>query len=102
MDIQLDAAMQSLDPNAQQVIVNAALAYARNKQTAAPTEVAPADGGRAGDEQYPAPVDTIKLLDTTTTAATTMYEIEISVAGTLDHVGVEIVDDGSTHVRPVE
>lgn len=101
-NIDLDWALQALDPNAQQLIINAALAWAREKQNADPARVAPADGGRAGDEQYPAPVDTIKLLDTSTDENSTIYDIEVSVAGTLDHIGVIVANDGSVQVRSAE
>jgi hypothetical protein len=60
------------------------------------------DAGRTGDEQHPAPIDAIRLLDTTTSEADTVYDIEISVAGTLEHLNVIIADDGSTQVRPAE
>lgn len=102
MDMLFDSAMQTLDPNARNVIVDAAQQYIRDKQAADPTAIAPADGGRAGDEQVAAPIDAIKLLDTTTTEAVTIYEIEISVAGNIDHVGVTITDDGTVQVRGVE
>ena len=102
MNIQLDTAMQTLDANARQVIVDAAQAWAREKQNAAPTAVAPADAGRVGDEQHPAPVDVIRLLDTTTNEAYTVYEVEVSIAGTLDHLSVSIADDGSVQVQPAE
>jgi hypothetical protein len=102
MEIQLDSAMQALDPNARNVIVDAAQHYVRDKQAATPTSIAPADGGRASDEQFPAPIDAIKLLDTTTTNAVTIYEIEISVGGNVDHVGVEIDNNGTVRVRGVE
>ncbi len=101
-NITLDWALQALDPNAQQVIIDAAQAWAREKQSAEPTQVAPADAGRAGDEQYPAPVDAIKLLDTTTNETATIYDVEVSIAGTLDHIGVIISDNGSVEVRPAE
>ena len=101
-NIDLDWALQAIDPNAQQVIINAALAWAQQKQSADPLDVAPADAGRVGDEQVPAPVDTIKLINTTNTDAATIYDIEVSVAGTLDHVGVIISNDGSVEVRPAE
>lgn len=101
-NITLDWALQAVDPNAQQVIIDAALAWAREKQSADPMQVAPADAGRTGDEQHPAPVDAIKLLDTTTTEAATIYDIEVSVAGTLDHIGVIISNDGTVEVRPAE
>ncbi len=101
-NIDLDWALQALDPNAQQVIVNAAQAWAREKQSADPARIAPADGGRTGDEQHPAPVDTIKLLDTSTDENATIYDIEVSVAGTLDHIGVIVANDGSVEVRPAE
>jgi hypothetical protein len=102
MDILFDSAMQTLDPNARNVIVDAAQHYIRDKQTADPMAIAPADAGRASDEQFAAPIDAIKLLDTTTTEAVTIYEIEISVAGNIDHVGVTISDDGTVQVRGVE
>ncbi|HEX6292722.1 MAG TPA: hypothetical protein VFZ66_26295 [Herpetosiphonaceae bacterium] len=102
MDIQFDTAMQTLDPNAQSVIVDAAQQYIREKQAAPPTTIAPADAGRASDEQYPAPIDAIRLLDTTTTQAATIYEIEISAGGNVDHVGVTITNDGTVQVRGVE
>jgi hypothetical protein len=102
MDILFDSAMQTLDPNARNVIVNAAQQYIRDKQAADPMVVAPADAGRASDEQVAAPIDAIKLLDTTTTEAVTIYEIEISVAGNIDHVGVTISDDGTVQVRGAE
>lgn len=101
-NIDLDWALKALDPNAQQVIINAALAWAKQKQSADPRNVAPADAGRAGDEQFPAPVDTIKLVNTTNSDAATIYDIEVSVAGTLDHVGVIVSNDGSVEVRPAE
>jgi hypothetical protein len=101
MDILFDTAMQTLDPNAQNVIVDAAMQYVRDKQAAEPRVIAPADAGRVSDEQVPAPIDAIKLLDTTTTEATTVYEIEISVGGNLDHVGVVISNDGTVQVRGV-
>ncbi len=101
-NITLDWALQAVDPNAQQVIIDAALAWAREKQTADPMQIAPADGGRAGDEQHRAPVDAIKLLDTRTTGVATTYEIEVSIAGTLDHIGVSISDNGAVEVRPAE
>jgi len=102
MDIRLDSAMQALDPNAQNVIVDAAMQYIRDKQQAAPEAVAPANAGRASDEQVPAPIDAITLLDTTTNNAVTIYEIELSAGGNLDHVGVEIANDGTVRVRGVE
>lgn len=101
-NIDVDAAFEALDPNAQRVIMDAAQRWAREKQSARPETIAPADGGRAGDEQYPAPVDAIKLLDTTTTSAATIYDVEVSIAGTLDHIGVIIGDDGSVEVRSAE
>ncbi len=101
-NITLDWALQAVDPNAQQVIIDSALAWAGEKQSADPAQVAPADAGRAGDEQHPAPVDAIKLLDTTTTDAATIYDIEVSIAGTLDHIAVIISDNGSVAVRPAE
>jgi hypothetical protein len=102
MDILFDSAMQALDPNARNVIVDAAMQYMRDKQSADPATIAPANVGRASDEQFAAPIDAIKLLDTTTTDAVTIYEIEISVAGTVDHVGVTLSNDGTVQVRGVE
>lgn len=102
MDIRLDAAMQSLDPNAQNVIVDAAQQYFRDKQSADPIDIAPTNSGRASDEQVPAPIDAITLLDTTTTEAVTIYEVEVSAGGNLDHIGVEINNDGTVRVRGVE
>jgi hypothetical protein len=102
MNVQLDSAMQALDPNAQRVIVDAAMAWARTKETADPVDVAPANAGRAGDEQVPAPVDKITLIDTITTNATTTYEVEVSIGGNLDHINVVIADDGTTEVRAAE
>lgn len=101
-NIDLDWSLRAIDPNAQQVIVNAALSWARQKQGAAPQEVAPADGGREGDEQVDAPVDTIKLIDTTTTDQATIYDIEVSTGGTLDPVSVIIANDGSVRVQRAE
>lgn len=101
-NITLDWALQSVDPNAQQVIIDAAVAWAREKQSADPMQIAPADAGRAGDEQHRAPVDAIKLLDTRTTAAATIYDVEVSIAGTLDHIDVIVADNGSVEVRPAE
>lgn len=101
-NIDLDWSLRALDPNAQQVIINAAQQWARTKQNAAPDAIAPADGGRAGDEQHPAPVDAIKLINTATNTAATIYDIEVSIAGTLDHIMVSITDDGSVDVRPAE
>ncbi len=101
-NITLDWALQAVDPNAQQVIIDAAVAWAREKQSADPMQIAPADARRAGDEQHRAPVDAIKLLDTRTTAAATIYDVEVSIAGTLDHIGVSISDDGAVEVRSAE
>lgn len=100
--IDLDWAIQQLDPNAQQVIIRAAQTWARDKQNASPGAVAPMDAGREGDEQYPAPVDTIKLIDTTTTETETVYDIEVSIAGTLDPISVRIANDGSVGVQRAE
>jgi hypothetical protein len=101
-NIDLDWALKAIDPNAQQVIINSALAWAKQKQSADPLNVAPADAGRVGDEQFPAPVDAIKLINTTNTDAATIYDIEVSVAGTLDHIGVIVSNDGSVEVQPAE
>lgn len=101
-NIDLDWSLQQLDPNAQRLIVDAALTWARDKQRAAPEAVAPANAGRASDEQVAAPVDAIKLLDTTTTEEATVYDIEVSVAGTLDPVSVIVSDDGSVRVQRAE
>lgn len=97
--IDLDWAIRNLDPNAQQVLINAAQAWARDKQNAGSGEVAPADAGRRGDEQYPAPVDAIKLINTTTDEHATVYDIEVSIAGTLDPLSVIVADDGSVRVQ---
>lgn len=102
MNIQLGPDMQTLDPNAQQVIIDAAIRYERAKQSAPPRAVAPADAGRRGDEQFPAPVDAIKLIDTTVGQRATIYQIEVSVAGTLDHINVIVADDGSVEIQPGE
>ena len=102
MEIQLDAALQALDPNAQQVIVNTAQQYERDKQTAAPQQVAPMDAGRPGDEQYPAQVDKISLLNSTIADTASVYDIEITVAGSVDTISVVIDNDGSVAVRPTD
>ncbi len=102
MDIQRDAAFEALDANAQQVILNAAQAYKQRKHTAPPQQVAPAGGGRPGDEQMPAPIDQIALLNTTVGETATIYDVVISAAGTRDHISVIIGDDGTTEVRPAE
>lgn len=100
--IQLDAALEALDPNAQQLIVDAARTWIHDKQTARPAEVAPMDGGREGDEQVPAPIDSITLLDTSTDNRATVYDVEVSYGGNLDHIGVTVTDDGSVTVRSAE
>jgi hypothetical protein len=102
MDIQRDAAFEALDANAQQVILNAAMAYKQRKHSAPPEQIAPASGGRPGDEQMPAPIDQIALLNTTVNQTATIYNVVISAAGTRDHVSVIIGNDGSTEVRPAE
>jgi hypothetical protein len=101
-NIDLDWSVQSLDPNVQRLIIDAAQTWAHDKQRAAPQEVAPADGGRPGDEQVGAPVDTIRLLDTTTTEAVTIYDIEVSTGGTVDPVSVIVGNDGSVRVQRAE
>jgi hypothetical protein len=98
-NIDLDPRIQALDGNAQQVIVSAAEAYLRDKQRAAPTAVAPMDAGRPGDEQFPAPIDAVKLVDTSTDATRTVYDVEISYGGNLDLISINIADDGSVEVR---
>ncbi len=100
--IDLDWSIKNLDPNAQQVIINAAQSWVRNKQNAVPTDVAPADAGRVSDEQVPAPVDAIKLINTTTDERATIYDIEVSVAGTLDVLSVLLDNDGNVQVRAPE
>jgi len=102
VDIQLDWKFQALDPNAQQVLINAANAWISDKQTADPDAIAPADGGRVGDEQHPAPVDAIKLIDTQTTDTETVYDIEVSYGGSLDPVSVIIGNDGAMRVQSAE
>ena len=97
--IDLDWAIRNLDPNAQQVIISAAQTWARDKQDGAATDVAPADAGRVGDEQVPAPVDAIKLINTTTDENATIYDVEVSIAGTLDPVSVILANDGSVRVQ---
>lgn len=100
--IDLDWAIQNLDPNVQQVLINAAQSWARGKQNATPDEVAPMDAGRRGDEQFPAPVDTIKLINTTTDETATVYDIEVSIAGTLDPLSVIVANDGAVRVQRAE
>lgn len=102
MDIQRDPAFEALDANAQQVILHAAQAYKQRKHAAPPQEIAPASGGRPGDEQMPAPIDQIALLNTTVDATATIYDVVISAAGTRDHISVIVGNDGSTEVRPAE
>lgn len=97
--IDLDWAIRNLDPNAQQVIINAAQTWARDKQDAAAPAVAPADAGREGDEQVAAPVDAIKLINTVTDENATIYDIEVSIAGTLDPVSVILANDGAVRVQ---
>lgn len=101
-NIDLDWSVQSLDPNVQRLIVDAAQTWARDKQSAAPEEVAPANAGRPSDEQVAAPVDTIRLLNTTTSETSTIYDIEVSVGGTVDPVSVIVADDGSVQVQRAE
>lgn len=98
-NIDLDWAIRQLDPNVQQVIITGARTWARDKQRAAPQAVAPADAGRPGDDQVAAPVDAIKLIDTTTDETATVYEIEVSTGGTLDHVSVIVTNDGTVRVQ---
>lgn len=102
MDIDLDPRLQGLDSNAQRVIIDAARAFIREKQSAAPEAIAPMDAGREGDEQVDAPIDTLKLINTTTNETATIYDIEVSSGGTLDPVSVIITNDGSVQVRPAE
>jgi len=97
--IDLDWTIRSLDPNVQRLLIDAAQRWARQKQAAPPETVAPEDGGRESDEQVPAPVDAIKLLDTRTDEATTRYDIEVSTGGTLDPVTVVVSNDGSVTVQ---
>ena len=101
-NIQLDAALEALDPNAQQVVVSAAQQWVRGKQSAQPEAVAPMDAGRPGDEQVPAPIDSLTLINTTTDNRATIYDVEVSYGGNLDHIGVVLTDDGSVEVRSAE
>jgi hypothetical protein len=101
-NIQLDAALEALDPNVQQVVVSAAQQWVRGKQRAQPATVAPMDGGRPGDEQVPAPIDSITLINTATDNRATVYDVEVSYGGNLDHISVELTDDGSVEVRSAE
>lgn len=82
MDIDLDTAMQTLDPNAQEVIINAAREWIAQRTIA--------------------PADTIRLLNTTTDETATVYEIEVDAAGTIGHINVFIRDDGSVIAQPAE
>lgn len=102
MDMQFDSTFQALDPNAQQVLINTAQNYLRSKQQANPTDVAPADGGRQGDEQYPAPIDKISLVNNSTDEQDTTYDIEISYGGNLDHLSVVLDNAGNVQVMPTE
>lgn len=100
--IDLDWTIQNLDPNVQRLLIDAAQRWAQGKQSASPDTVAPEDGGREGDEQVPAPVDAVKLLDTTTTDTVTTYDIEVSTGGTLDPVTVTVTNDGSVSVQAAD
>ncbi len=102
MDINLDPAMQSLDPTVQYLIINAARTWERDKQNTPPNVVAPTNAGRPGDEQYPAPIDTIRLLNAETRTDVSIYEVEFDVAGTTEHINIFVADDGSMEVRPAE
>lgn len=102
MEIQLDWAFQALDANAQQVLINAAQQYVRSKQSAAPDAVAPMDGGRPGDEQYPAAVDAITLVDSRTDEQSTTYDIEVSYGGNLDHLAVLLDNAGNVQVQTTD
>ncbi len=81
-EIRLDAAAQALDPNAQHVLVNAARSWVQRTTIAPP--------------------DSLRLLNTTTDARATVYEIEVDVAGTIDHLNVSVDDNGTVQVRPAE
>ncbi len=102
MNMQFDSTFEALDPNAQQVLINAAQQHIRSKQTANPTDVAPMDGGRAGDEQYPAPIDKISLLNTSTDEQATTYDIEISYGGNFDHLAVVLDNAGNVQAQPTD
>ncbi len=81
-EIRRDAATQALDPNAQQLLVNAARTWVQRNTTAPP--------------------DSIRLLNTTTDASVTLYEIEVDAGGTTDHLNVSVADDGMVEVQPAE
>ena len=102
MDMQFDTAFEALDPNAQQVLINTAQNYLRSKQTAHPTDIAPMDGGRQGDEQYPAPIDKITLVNTSTNEQATTYDIEISYGGNFDHLSVLLDNAGNVQAQPTD
>lgn len=80
--INLDAATQALDPNAQQVIVNAVIEWVSRKTNA--------------------PIDSIRLLNDRTDERVTAYEVEADAAGTIEHLQVLLTDDGSVSVQPAE
>jgi hypothetical protein len=81
-EIRLDASMQALDANAQHVVVDAARTWVQ--------------------QRISAPADDVRLLNTTTDTHVTIYEIEVDVGGTTDHVNVMLADNGSVEVQPAE
>jgi hypothetical protein len=100
--IELGETIQELDPNVQRLLIDAAQRWVSQKEAAPPRSVAPEDGGRQGDEQYPAPVDAINLLDTTTNDTVTVYDIEVSYGGDLDPVSVTVTNDGTVSVQAAD
>jgi hypothetical protein len=81
-DRTLDQAMESLDPNTRQMLMAAADAWAR--------------------ERHGTPPDKINLLNDEQTPQGRLFEVEISAAGILDHIGLLASPNGEITVQPAE